>query len=95
MSRQDILFLKILEDEQFASTFDIDASRYRSLVEGKKDLRNPNVRAVAEIVEQMSKAINMAKDNMKTRNKTGPVVLTDADFKPIYNTVLSLLNKQK
>ena len=93
MSRQDILFLKIIEDEQFASAFGIDASRYRSLVDGKKDLQNAYVRAVAEIVEQMSNKTSIAKSNMNTTREDGTVKLSPADFTPIYNTVLSLLTK--
>ena len=92
--RKDILFMKILEDEQFASAFDIDASKYRSTEDGKKDLHNAKVRAVAEIVEQMSKKIGVARSNMNTAKKTGAVKLPDADFKPIYDTVISLLSKQ-
>ena len=93
MNRQDIMFLKILADEQFASAFDIDASRYRSVEEGKKDLRNAHVRAVAEIVEQMSKKIGFAKSNMNATRESGSVKMSSADFTPIYKTVLSLLTK--
>lgn len=95
MDRKDILFLKILADEQFATAFGIDASKYRNLEDGKRELNNANVRAVAEIVEQMSKKIGLVKSDMNVEHKAGPVVLTKADFTPIYNTIVSWLSKQK
>lgn len=93
MNRQDILFLKILSDEQLATAFSIDASKYRSIEEGKKDLQNANVRAVAEIVEQVGKKISIAKSNMNAMREDGSVKLPPADFTPTYNTVLALLTK--
>lgn len=93
MDRKDILFLKLLKDEQFASAFNIDASKYRSIEDGKRDLQNASVRALAEIVEQMSKKIGVARSDMNSARKTGSVKLPDSDFTPIYKTVISLLSK--
>lgn len=86
------MFLKIISDERLASTFDIIPSKYPSLNEGKKAL-NPYVKAIAEIVDQLNRKISEVKSDMRIRNEVRPVVLTDSDFKPIYNKVLSLLSK--
>ena len=93
MSKIDTLFLKIIADERIVSTYGINTSKYRSLAEGKKEILQPQVRAVAEIVEQLNTCINKAKDEMTTRNKVGPVVLNDADFEPIYNKVVAMITK--
>ncbi len=92
MNKVDNMFLKIISDERFASTFDVAPSKYRSLDEGKRAL-NPHVKAVAEMVDQLNKKINEAKSDMRIRNKVGPVVFTEADFKPIYNKAVSSLSK--
>lgn len=92
MSKVDNVFLKIISDEQFANNFDITPSKYRSLDDGKRAI-NPHVKAVAEMVDQLNQKINNAKSEMRMRNKVGPVVLTDSDFKPIYNKVVSMLSK--
>jgi len=92
MNKVDYMFLKIISDERLASTFDIIPSKYQSLNEGKKAL-NPYVKAIAEIVDQLNRKISEVKSDMRIRNEVGPVVLTDSDFKPIYNKVLSLLSK--
>ena len=92
MSKADNMFLRIISDERFASTFDIVPSRYESLNDGKKSL-NPQVKAVAEMIHQLNMKINDVKSDMRIRNKVGPEVLTDSDFKPIYNKIVSLLSK--
>lgn len=92
MNKVDYIFLKIISDERLASTFDIIPSKYQSLNEGKKAL-NPYVKAIAEIVDQLNRKISEVKSDMRIRNEVGPVVLTDSDFKPIYNKVLSLFSK--
>ncbi len=92
MSKVDNMFLRIISDERFASTFDIVPSTYRSLDDGKRSL-NPQIKAVAEMIHQLNMKINDVKSDMRIRNKVGPVVLTDADFKPIYNKIVSMLSK--
>ena len=92
MNKVDNMFLKIISDERFASTFDVVPLKYRSLDEGKRAL-NPHVKAVAEMVDQLNKKINDVKSDMRIRNKVGPVVFTEADFKPIYNKAVSSLSK--
>ena len=92
MNKVDVIFLKIISDERLASTYDIEPSKYRSLDEGKRAI-NPHVRAIAEMVDQLNRKINEVKSDMRVRNKVGPVVLTDADFKPIYNKIVSSLSK--
>ena len=61
MNKSDNMFLKIISDERFASTFDVIPSKYKSLDEGKRAL-NPHVKAVAEMVDQLNKKIYEAKD---------------------------------
>lgn len=92
MNKVDNMFLRIISDEQFASTFDINPSKYRDLNEGKRAL-NPQVKAIAELIDQLNKKINDVKSDMRIRNKVGPVVLTDTDFNAIYKKVLSMLSK--
>lgn len=92
MNKVDNMFLKIISDERFASTFDVVPSKYRSLDDGKRAL-NPHVKAVAEMVDLLNKIINEVKSDMRIRNKVGPVMLTDSDFNSIYKKVLSTLSK--
>lgn len=92
MSKVDNMFLKIINDERLASTFDIVPSKYRSLDDGKRAV-NPYVKAIADIIDELNININKVKEDMIIRNKLGPVVMEDADFQPIYKKVLSLLTK--
>ncbi len=92
MNKVDTMFLKIISDEQLSSAFDINPSKYRDLNEGKRAL-NPQVKAIAELIDQLNKKINDVKSDMRIRNKVGPVVLTDTDFNSIYKKVLSMLSK--
>lgn len=92
MNKVDNMFLKIISDERMASTFDIVPSKYRDLGDGRRAL-NPQIKAIAELIDQLNKKISDVKSDMRIRNKVGPVVLTDADFKPIYNKIVSILSK--
>lgn len=92
MDKLDNLFIRIINDEQLVSSFDIDPSKYESLEDGKKSL-NPQVRAIAEILSQLNKRINEVRADMNLRNKMGPVVLSETDFTPIYKKVVSSFSK--
>jgi hypothetical protein len=92
MEKNDTLFLKVINDERLVANFDIVPSKYSCLEDGKKAL-HPQVRAIAEILSQMSKRVNEAKMDLRIRNKIGEVVLDEADFQPIYKKVVSLLTK--
>ena len=92
MDKLDLIFTKVISDNAFAKGFDIDASKYSNIEEGKRSL-NPYVRAVAELVETLSKKIGEEESNMRIRNKVGPVVLNESDLQVIYRKIVASLSK--
>ena len=92
MNKLDLIFTKVISDNAFAKNFDIDASKYTSIEEGKRSL-NPHVRAAAELVEMLSKKVGEEESNMRIRNKVGPVVLNESDQQVIYRKIVASLSK--
>lgn len=92
MKKLDLIFCKVINDSAFARNFDIEASKYTTIEEGKRSL-NPYVKAVAELVEMLSKRIGEVESDMRIYNKVGPVVLSDSDLQVIYRKITSSLSK--
>ena len=92
MSNIDNIFRRVLADEQLVREFNINAARINSVSDGKRAV-NPQVKAIAEILDQLNKKISETKSDMNIRKKSGPVVLADSDFQTIYKKVVAQLSK--
>lgn len=92
MGKLDIIFQRIISDENFASVFDVTPSKYPTIEIGKKAI-HPQVRATAEILDELNKKINEQQSNMRVRNISGPVVIDDVEYQAIYRKIVSSLSK--
>jgi len=90
MNKLDNIFLKIIKDPQFSETIGNDAFRVNSLNDGKRSM-NKQIKAIAEILDQLNKAIQISKSEM--RLKSGKGVIAEAEYQAIYRKVVSLLIK--
>ena len=92
MSKLDNIFLRIIQDSQFADTIGNDALRIRNLDDGKRAV-NKHIKAVAEVLDMLNKKLAEARSDMSIKGKTGNVVIDDSEYQTIYRKVVSLLTK--
>lgn len=90
MNKLDNIFLRIINNRQFGETIGQDAVNIKCIDEGKR-AANKQIRAIAEILDQLNKKIEMAKVDMRIRGKAGVVELDNSEYAPIYKKILSML----
>lgn len=91
-NRNDIIFRKIINNERLDNAFDITPSKYPSIDMGRRALQ-PEVKAIAEIIHDLSNQIEQIKADMRVRNQSGTVVIDQSTLQSLYRKVVSTLSK--
>lgn len=91
MNKKELIFQKIVNNERFVDTYNIK-SKYPTLDAGKRALQ-PEVRAVAEMVQDLNNQIEQKKSDMRIRKQSGPVSLDPSFFQTLYRKIVSTLTK--
>lgn len=91
MSKYDILFEKIITNEELAEMLGPDARRYKTIADAKKLVLNKRIQAIAEIVNEVGKKYEAKRSEAKV--KLEEVTIDNAEFQAIYRKVVSLLTK--
>lgn len=91
MGKYDILFEKIVTNEEFANELGPDARRYKTIADAKKAVSNKKIRAVAEIISEVGSKFDLKKSNARIHSEEA--TLDESEFQSIYRKIVSLLTK--
>lgn len=87
MGKIDIMFHEIISSDKLVNEYGYNPDKYESISQGCKS-ENKYVRTIANMLLALDKNIESQKMDMRIRNKTGKVVLSQSVWDSIYRKLV-------